>query len=346
MEGEVTVKDAGKAQVVTASESEQADARGPQRTIALDDSGDALLMLGTSAGTQPVQVSKAVMTLASPVWKAMFKRHWKENEATEIPLPEDDVGTMLIVLRIAHLRFHELLKKKGLTIDALLALAVVCDKYDIVPLVRPFLDLYDWAQCHLPDTISGERCDPAWFFIAWTFGYRESFTELADFVVKRTGLDENGFLVTDDEPGFPSHMPPGLIELMADVRKTTLGYMLEVIYDVLDRILKGPVCVVKESRGPVCGVMTLDSYISFLLAKGLYPVRRPAAETSLSIQELYDASKEVGIAITGAISKHTYIHCGCFKRYEFLPGLKEIYQVKDMVISKSHVRHMAEQAKK
>jgi len=52
---------------------------------------------------------------------------------------------MLIVLCVPHLRFHELPKKNGLTRDALLALAVVCDQYDIVPLVRPFLDLYGWA---------------------------------------------------------------------------------------------------------------------------------------------------------------------------------------------------------
>ncbi|KAA8619334.1 hypothetical protein PtrSN002B_005688 [Pyrenophora tritici-repentis] len=48
MEGEVTVKDAGKAQVVTDPESDKADTGEPQRTIALDDGyGDALLLLGT-----------------------------------------------------------------------------------------------------------------------------------------------------------------------------------------------------------------------------------------------------------------------------------------------------------
>ena len=67
------------------------------------------------------------------------------NKATKIPFPDDDVGVMLIVLCVPHLRFHELPKKNGLTRDALLALAVVCDQYNIVPLVRPFLDLYGWA---------------------------------------------------------------------------------------------------------------------------------------------------------------------------------------------------------
>ncbi|KAF7449807.1 hypothetical protein TUN199_01840 [Pyrenophora tritici-repentis] len=74
MEGEVTVKDAGKAQVVTDPESDKADTGEPQRTIALDDGyGDALLLLGTGTGTQPVPVSKTVMILASPVWKTTLE---------------------------------------------------------------------------------------------------------------------------------------------------------------------------------------------------------------------------------------------------------------------------------
>ena len=125
--------------------------------------------------------------------------------------------------------------------------------------------------------------------------------------------------------------------------------MLEVIYNVLDRVMKGPVCEVKESRETKCGAMVLGSYISFLLAKDLYPVRRAAADVSLSIQELYDASKEVDIAISGASSKHgnsVYVHRGCFKEYDFLLRLKKIYHIKDWAILESHMRHMAEQAKK
>jgi len=47
--------------------------------------------------------------------------------------------------------------------------------------------------------------------------------------------------------------------------------------------MKGPGCEVKGSRETKCGAMVLGSYISFLLAKDLYPVRRAAAETLLSI---------------------------------------------------------------
>jgi hypothetical protein len=183
-----------------------------QPTIVLDDSGDATLLVGTgSAGLQPVQVSSTAMTLASPVWKEMFERHRKENGAIEVPLRDDEVDALYIALRIAHLRFHEIPRKDGLTIDALLELAVVCARYDIVKLVRPFLDLYGWAQCHYPDADAGERCEPAWFYVAWTFGYKDSFQRLTRFIVKKIGLDEDGNAIMDDGQKLPKYMPPALL---------------------------------------------------------------------------------------------------------------------------------------
>lgn len=196
----------------TLSDTRPIDASELQPTIVFDDTGDSILMLGTdSSGHQPVQVSRTAMMLASPVWKTIFERHWSDNGTATLPLPDDELDAMHIALRIAHLRFHELPKKNGLTIDALLHLSVVCDRYDIVKLVRPFLDLYGWAQCHYPDITSGEKCHPAWFFVAWTFGYKDSFQGLAKYVVKRTGLDQRGNAMMDSGQAFPLHMPPALL---------------------------------------------------------------------------------------------------------------------------------------
>ena len=136
---------------------------------------------------------------------------------------------------------------------------------------------------------------------------------------------------------------------MADVRKMIIASMLEVVYNVLDRIMRGPVCEVKRLLETKCGAMVLGSYISFLLAKDLYLVHRAAAETSLSIRGLYGASKGVEITTNGATSKHSnsiYSHPGCFKEYDFLMRLKKVYQMKTPAVLESHMRHMAEQAKK
>jgi hypothetical protein len=189
-----------------------AEASNLQQTIVLHDGGDAILIIGSdTASQQPVLVSKTAMIMASPVWKAMFERHWKENESTEIPLPDDDVEAMLLVLRIAHLRFHELPRTFGLSMDALLKLAVVCDKYDLVKLVRPFLNLHNWASCYLPDVTSGRNCSPSWFFIAWTFGYKDSFEMLATYTVRRLRLDMHGEASMGFGQNFPVDTPPGLL---------------------------------------------------------------------------------------------------------------------------------------
>ncbi len=147
-------------------------------TIVLHEHGDVTLLLGAAEDQKTVRVSAATLQLASPVWKAMLGGQWVESEASEIPLPDDDVEAMLLVLRIAHLRFYEIPKKNGLSFESLLRLAVVCDKYDLVRLVRPFLDLHCWAQPYAFSTGS-TKYHPDWLFIAWTFGYHESFDQLA-----------------------------------------------------------------------------------------------------------------------------------------------------------------------
>ena len=202
----------GEASAFSAGPKAEEEAPSLLPTIVLHDSGDVILRVGTEAGMrQPVLVSKMVMVQASPVWKAMFERHWKESDATEIPLPDDDIEAILLVLRIAHLRFKEIPQRHNLTIDALLNLAVVCDKYDLVKLVQPFLDLHGWAQYHLPNIRSEKNCNPSWFFVAWTFGYNDSFEALATYLVRRIKLDADGNAITQNGQRFPSDTPPGLL---------------------------------------------------------------------------------------------------------------------------------------
>ena len=70
-----------------------------------DSSGDVTLVVGKRHGVQQsIRIFISAMSLASPVWKATFRRVWVEQDASEISLPGDNVDAMLLVLRIAHLR--------------------------------------------------------------------------------------------------------------------------------------------------------------------------------------------------------------------------------------------------
>lgn len=89
-------------------------------------------------------VSSVVMRIASPVWRTMFDPHghFIESQCSsthgEMDLPEDDPDALLCVLRIAHLQFRKV--PKTLKYADLLNLAIICDKYDTVAIVRPVSD--------------------------------------------------------------------------------------------------------------------------------------------------------------------------------------------------------------
>ncbi|KAF1829917.1 hypothetical protein BDW02DRAFT_535226 [Decorospora gaudefroyi] len=342
-----TIVDKIPEKVSESSLTPRPEAPGLEATIVLHDRGDATLILGDDADTrQPVLVSKTAMCLASSVWKAMFEPHWRENEATEIPLPDDDIEATLIALRIAHLRFHELPKEHGLTIETLHALAMVCDKYDLVRLVRPFLDLHEWSECHFPLKKKRARYHPNWLFFAWTFGYKDSFIAFEKYITQRIGLDAHGNAVTDDCYGFPDHFPPDLLERMMHIRNTVLTAMLDELYKALDRIIEGPVCCSKSNYEKKCRSMVLGSYVSFLLENNLYPKRCTPTETSLSIKRLSNLVADSEIAIYESAYEPSHKHISCSQVFDFKSTIKKHFSDIGSAVLDSHLRHMEKQATK
>ena len=103
---------------------------GPTSTIInLDSSGDLrLLVKGPGDKWTTLIVSSSAMCLASPVWRAMLnpRSHFREAEKQEVEFPDDDLDALLIVLRVAHLKFREL--PKTVSFDGLVNLAVLSDK--------------------------------------------------------------------------------------------------------------------------------------------------------------------------------------------------------------------------
>ncbi len=96
-------------------------------------------------------VSSAVMRIASPVWKTMFdpQGHFMDSQRSfthgEMDFPEDNADALLCVLRIAHLQFRRI--PETLDYAELLNLAIICDKYDTVAIVRPVSSSFDFRFC-------------------------------------------------------------------------------------------------------------------------------------------------------------------------------------------------------
>ena len=58
-----------------------------------------------------------------------------QSNGNEVYLADDDADALLLILQIAHLQFKKV--PEFLEFEQLLHVAIVCDKYDTVGLVRP-----------------------------------------------------------------------------------------------------------------------------------------------------------------------------------------------------------------
>jgi hypothetical protein len=94
-------------------------------------------------GQLTITVSRTVLCNISPVFKAMLTGRFKETNASEIALPDDDPYALGTLLAIAHNK----VKHEAACFDrwTLYGVAVICDKFDCVGMVRPFLE-----KCNAP----------------------------------------------------------------------------------------------------------------------------------------------------------------------------------------------------
>jgi hypothetical protein len=168
------------------------------------------------------------MSLASPVWKKFISPPWRPfqiiktnktsrseedggarlSSGTQLDEPldfrEDDADALLLILRIAHLDFISV--KKRLSVEELYNLAILCDKYDCVHLIKPWVD--EWFR-DAELQIVGESAKR--LFIAWSFGRTERFRIAASVLLMQSGMDETGQLLDLKGQAIPEVMPPGII---------------------------------------------------------------------------------------------------------------------------------------
>jgi hypothetical protein len=205
---------------------------GLQNTFSFG-SGDTQLLVSSSEGEITASVSSHAMSLASPVWKKFISPPWRpsqmnksretsspdDGEGVRISFPpvsdelldfrEDDADALLLLLRIAHLDFISV--KKQLSVAELYNLAILCDKYDCVHLIKPWVD--EWSLCAaraIRRQVGGELLSK-FLFIAWSFGRRFDFRTSASVLLMQSGTDKNGQLLDLEGEVIPEDMPPGII---------------------------------------------------------------------------------------------------------------------------------------
>lgn len=132
-------------------------------------------------------VSSYILSLASPVFKAMLSGGFKEGlaiqntrpgDTAEINLPEDNADAFRIFADLSHHRYDSIPDQPDL--DTLEALAVVVDKYECIPLVK------HQATAWLNHGLSNRSSEELWRLLDFAFALnsQECVTKIAHILVK------------------------------------------------------------------------------------------------------------------------------------------------------------------
>ena len=118
-------------------------------TTILDDSGALTLIVGTGTDQQAFRVNAEVLKLSSKVFRAMLGGRFAEATKDVVEIPDDSAEAFKIYLHIAHFKIAEL--PTSMTQLQLFTLATLCDKYDVVEIVRPYVCSKKWIYPHVRD---------------------------------------------------------------------------------------------------------------------------------------------------------------------------------------------------
>ena len=163
-------------------------------TIPIDPHGDLTLIVGADDDAKSFLVSSKVLSVASPVWRAMLstRNGFKEAGSEEIVFPDDDPEALRIVLLACHLSFPKVPKMVDL-ID-LANLCTICDKYDCISLIQPWFSAWASQSLHYV----GENGYERWVFIAWVMGDVDVFKRATNRVVLRCRTNKSGQCLSGD----------------------------------------------------------------------------------------------------------------------------------------------------
>ena len=155
------------------------------------------------------RVSRSNMCCACKPWKAMLKPSSLFREGAlhtaEVSFEDDDPPALRILLDIAHLNFNQIPKR--LDFVTLLKISVLCDKYDTVRLVTPWIR--KWTES-LKEQVYAPGHEE-WLFIAWTFGDVNTYTLLTHDLVLGSRASYDGTLLGKTGLPIGQYMPPEAI---------------------------------------------------------------------------------------------------------------------------------------
>jgi hypothetical protein len=117
----------------------------------------------------------------------------------------DRAGSVLVLLRIAHLQFHKVPSK--LPYRSLLEIVTLCDYYNCIRLVQPWRPLWlidAAAEAHKP----GQE---GWVTIAWAFDEQTIFNDLARNLLREVTINDKQECLTKERRLLALSLPIGIV---------------------------------------------------------------------------------------------------------------------------------------
>ena len=177
----------------------------------IDPHGDVRLIL--DGGT--LKVSRKALCLSSRVFLAMLgedsrffeasDRATRDDGIRDVPLGDDDFGTMEILMKIIHLQ-NDMVPTK-VSFQQLTEIAVVCDKYAMRKCVIPWSSL--WSQLYL-DSVENDGFEP-WLFISVVFQNEDVFTRITKHLILNTRMSSSCILTNSNGITFDEGVPGDII---------------------------------------------------------------------------------------------------------------------------------------
>lgn len=194
------------------------------KVISIDPDGDLTLVVGIDK--QRLRVSSKVLA-QTPVFRAMLLGSFREGldiPNKEVPLPEDDGYAMKFLLCILHTNFKFLPHPQDVSMNELLNIAILCDKYDLFSIIGHFYENFVLRSYKR----NGNRKSPSWLFIAWVFGDEDIFKRAVDVLMRNIQYDKPP-TDSSQKPTLPQQdfkvddLPPEVLRTCYQVPELTSG---------------------------------------------------------------------------------------------------------------------------
>ena len=151
---------------------------------AIDSSGDIMLEVGDPATSVRIRASSKALSLASPVFAAMFNPRFAEGKAVSsgefqpIALPDDDPDAITTLCNAVHLRSSRVSVASFASLEKL---GLLCDKYDCAEALAPWSTrwLSTWQG-----SLDGEDRYLKMVYVAYAYDHHDVFWDASLNVLK------------------------------------------------------------------------------------------------------------------------------------------------------------------